>query len=266
MNLLVPFCTTAQIEACLEARVPVLSTAWGPADEAAKRAREAAIPHVHMVTTAEEAVVAAHAGASVIVAQGHEAGAGLVGSVGGMALVPAVVDALTAAMPGASRPPVVAAGGVADGRGLAAALALGAEGVLVGTRFLATHEAAVPPAWKSAICAARETDTVYTLVANLVARPTWAKVAPSRVLRTGAITTWLGREHELMALAPADRDALAAGWARAREEGRTDDMEVIAGQDCALIREVRSAGDVVRRIVAEAEQIVRGVGAMVATA
>lgn len=255
LNLLVPFCTGAQLDACIEAKVPVLSTAWGPPDEAAKRARAAGIPLVHMVTTAEQGAAAARAGVSVIAAQGNEAGGGLVGAVGGMVLVPAVVDAVAAAMPGSAAPPVVAAGGVADGRGLAAALALGAEGVLVGTRFLATHEASVPPVWKAAICAATETDTVYTRVANLVTRPTWANVAPSRVLRTRAIEAWLGREAELAALDEAERQSIATRWGQARAEGRRDDSEIIAGQDCGLIRELLPAADVVRRIVREAEQI-----------
>lgn len=255
LNLLVPFCTSSQLDACIEAGVPVLSTAWGPPDDAAKRARAAGIPLVHMVTTAEEGAAAARAGVSVIVAQGNEAGGALVGPVGGMVLVPAVVDAVAAAMPGSPAPPVVAAGGVADGRGLAAALALGADGVLVGTRFLATDEAAVPSVWKAAICAARETATVHTRVANLVARPTWADVAPGRVLRTRAIETWLGREAELAALAPAERETLATRWAQARGEGRTDETEIIAGQDCGLIRDVLPAAEVMRRIVTEAEEI-----------
>jgi NAD(P)H-dependent flavin oxidoreductase YrpB (nitropropane dioxygenase family) len=255
LNLLVPFCTGAQLDACIEAGVPVLSTAWGPPHEAVKRAQVAGIPLVHMVTSAEEGAAAARAGVSVIAAQGNEAGGGLVGPVGGMVLVPAVVDAVTAAVPKSSAPPVVAAGGVADGRGLAAALVLGAEGVLVGTRFLATDEAAVPPVWKAAICSASEIDTVHTLVANLVARPTWAEVAPSRVLRTRAIQTWLGREDELKALDPTERQSIAAAWAQARGDGRKDDTEIIAGQDCGLIHEVLTASDVVRRIVVDAEEI-----------
>ena len=255
LNLLVPFATSAQLDACVDGRVPVLSTAWGPADDAAKRARAAGIPLVHMVTTAREGAAAAQAGVTVIAAQGHEAGGALVGPVGAMVLVPAVLDAIAAATSGSAAPPVVAAGGTVDGRGLAAALALGAEGVLVGTRFLATEEAAVPRVWKEALCAASETDTVHTRVGNLVARPTWAEVAPGRVLRTRAIAAWLGREAELASLSPAERDALATRWAQARAEGRSDDAEIIAGQDCGLIREVVPAADVVRRIVTEAEEI-----------
>ena len=257
LNLLVPFCTAAQVDACIEAKVPVLSTAWGPPDEAAKRARAAGIPLIHMVTTAEQGASAARAGVSIIAAQGNEAGGGLVGAVGGMVLIPAVVDAVTAAMRGPPTPPVVAAGGVADGRGLAAALMLGAEGVLIGTRILATTEASVAPIWKAAICAANETDTVYTRVGNLVARPTWANVSPGRLLRTRAIETWIGRETELAALEPAEREAIATGWAQARAEGRTEETEIIAGQDCGLIHELLTAAEVVRRIVTEADEILR---------
>ena len=257
LNLLVPFCTAAQVDACIEAEVPVLSTAWGPPDDVARRARAAGIPLVHMVTTAEQGAAAARAGVAIIAAQGHEAGGGLVGAVGGMVLIPAVVDAVAAAMRGAPKPPVVAAGGVADGRGLAAALMLGAEGVLVGTRFLATSEASVAPGWKAAICAANETDTLYTRIGNLVARPTWANVAPSRVLRTRAIEIWMGREEELAALPPAQRESIATSWAQARVEGRREDTEIIAGQDCGLIRELLPAAEVVRRIVTEADEILR---------
>jgi enoyl-[acyl-carrier protein] reductase II len=261
LNLLLPFSTSAQLDACIEARVPVLSTAWGPPDEAAKRARNAGIPLVHMVTTAEQGAAAARARVSVIAAQGTEAGGGLVGSVGGMVLIPAVVDAVAAAASGSSPPPVVAAGGVADGRGLAAALTLGAEGVLVGTRFLATEEASVAPVWKAAICAAHETDTVHTRIGNLVMRPTWADVAPGRVLKTRAIEAWLGREWELAALPQLERDAIGARWVQARTEGRKDDTEIIAGQDCGLIHELLPAAAVVQRIVTEAEAILRGFAA-----
>jgi nitronate monooxygenase/enoyl-[acyl-carrier protein] reductase II len=259
LNLLVPFCSTAQIDACIAARVPVLSTAWGAPDEAVKRAQAARIPVVHMVTTAEQGAAAARAGVAVIAAQGNEAGGGLVGPVGGMVLVPAVVDAVAEAMRGAPAPPIVAAGGVADGRALAAALTLGAEGVLVGTRILATDESPVPKVWKDAICAAKETDTLYTRIGNLVSRPTWADVSPGRVLRTAAIEAWLGREAELAALPLSEREALAARWVQARTEGRREESEIIAGQDCALIHDVLPAGEVVRRIVAEAEEILERV-------
>ena len=127
----------------------------------------------------------------------------------------------------------------------------------MGTRFLATVEAPVPAARKAAICAASETDTVYTSIANLVSRPDWVGVAPSRVLLTGAIREWIGREAELAAASPTERQAVAGRWRQARDAGDVDGMEIIAGQDCGLIHDVVPAGEIVRRIVAEAEAILQ---------
>jgi NAD(P)H-dependent flavin oxidoreductase YrpB (nitropropane dioxygenase family) len=160
VDLVVPFCDAAHIDACIDAGVAVLSTAWGPPDDAAKRAQAAGIPHIHMVTTAAEGAAAARAGVSVIIAQGHEAGGGLVGQVGGMVLTPAVVDAV--AMSGASpRPPVVAGGGVADGRGLAAALALGAEGEVELGALPERERAALAERWAQARAEGRMQETEY---------------------------------------------------------------------------------------------------------
>ncbi|MGH2352086.1 MAG: nitronate monooxygenase, partial [Chloroflexota bacterium] len=141
---------------------------------------------------------------------------------------------------------------------LAAALALGAEGVLLGTRFLATHEAPVPAVAKAAICAATEADTVYTPIPDLVTRPEWLDVgAQSRAIRNRAVEEWLGREAELGALDAASRQQIASRWAQARADGRRNEMIILAGQDSGLIHEVLPAGEVVRRIVAEAEAILR---------
>jgi NAD(P)H-dependent flavin oxidoreductase YrpB (nitropropane dioxygenase family) len=260
LNLLVAFTSSAQLEACLEARPAVLSTAWGDPAAYVARARAAGLPVVHMVPNAAEAAAAARLGVTAVVAQGHEGG-GHVGTVSSLPLIPAVVDAVAAALPespAAERPPVIAAGGIADGRGLAAALALGAAGVLLGTRFLATPEAPLPHAAKTAICAASEADTVYTPVPDLVGRPGWLDVgAQSRAIRTPALDEWLGREQEIIAMDEATRRALGERWARARENGEVDQMILLAGQDSGVIREILPAGEVVRRVVAEAEAILR---------
>ena len=122
---------------------------------------------------------------------------------------------------------------------------------------MATDEASVWPAWKAAICAATEADTIQTRITNLVARPTWAPVAPGRVLRTRAVMSWVGREEELAALSPTQREEIAAQWAQARQDGRAQDTEVIAGQDCGIIREVLPAAAVVREMITTAETILR---------
>jgi NAD(P)H-dependent flavin oxidoreductase YrpB (nitropropane dioxygenase family) len=258
LNLLVPFTTTEQLDAVLDARVPVLSTAWGTPTEHARRAREAGIPLLHMVQTAAQAAEAARLGATAIVAQGNEGG-GHVGPVCTLPLIPAAVDAVrAAASAGRQPPPIVAAGGIADGRGLVAALALGAEGVLLGTRFLVTAESPVPPAAKEAIVAATEADTVYTPINDLVGNPRWLEVgAQSRVIRSRALEEWLGREAELAALDAQGRKAIAERWAQARAEGRVQDMMILAGQDSGLIHEILLAAEVVRRTVEEAEAVLQ---------
>jgi NAD(P)H-dependent flavin oxidoreductase YrpB (nitropropane dioxygenase family) len=260
LNLLIAFTTGEQLDACLQARVPVLSTAWGDPAAYAARAQEAGVTWMHMVQTAAQAAEAARLGAAVVVAQGHEGG-GHVGEVSTLPLVPAAVDAIAAALPGVpqeQRPPVVAAGGIADGRGLAAALALGAAGVLLGTRFLATHEAPIPDAAKRAICAASEADTVFTPVVDLVQRPGWLEIgAQCRALRTPGVMEWVGREAELRQLPEEERHAIGARWSQARQEGDTDAMAILAGEDSGLIHEVLPAGEVVRRVVAEAEDVLR---------
>src|SRR6185369_8147325 len=118
------------------------------------RAHAAGMRVVHQVPTAAQAAAAARAGVDVVIGQGTDGG-GHVGLVGTMPLLPAVVDA-------AKGVPVLAAGGIADGRGLAAALALGADGVLMGTRFLATPEAPIPDAWRQLLVTSDESTTLRT--------------------------------------------------------------------------------------------------------
>ena len=138
-----------------------------------------------MVSTVHEARRAADAGADIVVAQGSEGG-GHVGLIGSMVLVPQVVRAVAPL-------PVLAAGGIADGAGLAAALMLGAEGVLLGTRFLATPEAPLPDAYKEAICRSDGHDTLLSELPDVIAGQVWPG-AFARALRTPFIQEWLGRE------------------------------------------------------------------------
>ena len=158
LNLLLFDADKAAMEAVFDARPPVFSSAWAWPDQDLRdlfsRAHGLGARVLHMVSGVPEARRAADAGADAIVAQGTEGG-GHVGLMGTMALVPQVVRAVAPL-------PVVAAGGIATGEGLAAALALGAEGVLVGTRFLATPEAPVADGFKQAVLASDGHDTILT--------------------------------------------------------------------------------------------------------
>ncbi len=227
-----------------EERVPVLSTSWGDPTELTARAHAAGMRVVHQVPTAAQAAAAARAGVDVIVGQGTDGG-GHVGLVGTMPLLPAVVDA-------ARGVPVLAAGGIVDGRGLAAALALGADGVLMGTRFLATPEAPIHANYRDAIVGADESTTVRTEAFDRALRMVWPG-AEVRAIRNAFLAEWADRpdaagEHAAE-LGPALMQALFAGDMRV--------FPAMAGQGCGLIGDVRPAGDVVRGVVAEAEAVLR---------
>ena len=155
--------------------------------------------------------------------------------------------------------PVLAAGGLADGAGLAAALALGASGILLGTRFLATNEAPLDAYYKDAIVASDGTDTVVTTVGEALTGRDWPG-AFARVARTRFVEEWLGREPEL-------RKRRSEVWDRLEQADANADADYALmwfGQSAGLIDSVAPVADVVRQIVADAEQILRGVGDTVA--
>ena len=199
------------------------------------------ICQVQTVPRAREAV---EAGADVIVAQGTEAG-GHGMSEPLFTLLPQVVDAC-------ADTPVVAAGGIADGRGLAAAMMLGAEGVLMGTRFYASQEAEGHPEAKRRIVAAGNGQTVRSIVFDIARRNRWPAPYTGRVLRNRLAERWLGREEELEVRA----EEVGREYAIAREKGDFDIAGVIASEACALIHDMPPAGEIVERIVAEAERLI----------
>src|SRR5215510_13961433 len=153
VNLLLHFPVEDQVAICLEEQVPVLSLFWGDPAPYVGRAHAAGVKVFHQVGSVAAARRAADAEVDVIIAQGVEAGGHVAGEVSTLALVPRVVDAV------APRP-VAAAGGIADGRGVVAALALGAQAVVLGTRFLASTEARAHPQYKKKLLAADGSDTV----------------------------------------------------------------------------------------------------------
>jgi NAD(P)H-dependent flavin oxidoreductase YrpB (nitropropane dioxygenase family) len=239
----------ASFHAALKACPPVVSFAWARPEQDLRgyfqRVHDAGLLVMHMAGEVPEAVRAAEAGADVIVAQGTEGG-GHVGWMASMALVPMVVNAV------APRP-VLAAGGIADGRGLAAALALGAEGVLLGTRFLATDEAPLHANLKQAIVHSTGHDTVLTDIPDIAAGQVWPG-AMARALRNRFIAQWAGREWALRQQPRAVGDAAL----QARLHGDVDNASIFIGQDAGLIDAILPAGEVIQRIVAQAEEIIAG--------
>jgi NAD(P)H-dependent flavin oxidoreductase YrpB (nitropropane dioxygenase family) len=232
--------------AALELRPAVMQFAWAKPEQDLRayfdRAHEVGCIVTHMAGTVSEAVRAAEAGADIIIAQGTEGG-GHVGWMASLPLVPMVVDAVAPT-------PVLAAGGVADGRGLAAALSLGAEGVLLGTRFLATVESPLPPNFKRAIVESDGHDTQLSEIPDIAAGLVWPG-AMTRSRRNRFIERWAGREWALR----RDQEKALAGLNAARKSGDTEEGSLSMGQDAGLIHDIPPAAEIVRRIAQEAEEI-----------
>ncbi|HEX6350473.1 MAG TPA: nitronate monooxygenase family protein [Candidatus Dormibacteraeota bacterium] len=246
INLLLFLATPEHRDALLELAPPVFSTSWPmPEDDLRplfERAHAAGSRVMHMVNGVPEAVRAAEAGADVIVAQGTEGG-GHVALISTLVLTPMVVRAVAPL-------PVLAAGGIADGAGLAAALMLGAEGALLGTRFLATPESPWPAAFKQAIVESDGHDTLLSEIPDIAKGNLWPG-AFDRVRRNRLLEDWLGREGEVR----RHRTAIAARMRQAVAENDAENGELNFGQVAGLIDAIEPAGEIVRRIAAEAEQI-----------
>jgi NAD(P)H-dependent flavin oxidoreductase YrpB (nitropropane dioxygenase family) len=248
VNLLLFLADEPAVAAALAERPPVLSAAWARPDQDLRvlfdRAHEAGSRVLYMAGTVREARRAQAAGADVIVAQGTEGG-GHVGWMATLVVLPLIADAVAPT-------PVLAAGGIADGRGLAAALALGAQGALLGTRFLATQEAPLHPRLKQAVLDSDGHDTVLTEIPDLARGQVWPG-AMARARRNAFIERWAGREWELRARQPEAAAALQAAAAA----GDAEQAALLIGQDAGLIRDLPPAGELVTRLVAEAEALLR---------
>ena len=235
------------LDLALEHRPAAVMLSFGepaPFIERAHRAGALAICQVQSLAMATEARAA---GADVLVVQGTEA-AGHGATRGLVSLLPEVIDAVGADVP------VVAAGGVADGRGLAAALMLGASGVLMGTRFYATREAAGADAAKRRIVQAGGDGTVRGMVFDITRQRHWPAPFTGRCLRNAHTERWSGREVELMHRV----DEAAKAYAAAGSAGDFDMLAVIAGEASGLVHDVVSAREVVQRVVDEAAALLRG--------
>jgi NAD(P)H-dependent flavin oxidoreductase YrpB (nitropropane dioxygenase family) len=238
VNLVVSQLNSDAVDVALELRVPVLSLSWGRAGEIARRAHDAGITVVHQVNTPEEAGKVASDGADVIVAQGNEGG-GHVGGMATMPLVPQVVDVVNGV-------PVLAAGGIADGRGVAAALMLGAQGALIGTRFLATPEANGRGHSKDVILNALGSQTVASKFFDDVLGVRWPG-SMVRSVRHPLLDRWAQRQQDWALAAEQIRPSLEAALL-------AGDF-VLAGEAIGLIHDIVPAGELVERIAREAEAL-----------
>ncbi|MDN3055199.1 nitronate monooxygenase [Streptomyces sp. SRF1] len=233
------------LDIALEHRPAAVMLSFGDPAPFAGRVRAAAVPLLCQVHTLDQARQALDAGADAVVAQGGEAGGHGVGTRSTFTLIPDVADLIAARSPDTL---LLGAGGVADGRGLAGALALGADGVLVGTRFWATEEAVVSARAHARAVAADGDETIRTSVYDIVRSYDWPVEYNGRVLRNRFIDRWHGREADLAThLAEA-----AAAFKDAVSQQDYDIANMIVGEGVGLIQEILPAGEVVRRMAQDA--------------
>jgi nitronate monooxygenase len=235
------------LDVALSARPRAIMLSFGDPKPFAYRIRSADALLICQVQSEEMASEALDVGADVLVAQGTEAG-GHGASRSTMDIVPAIVDLA------AGRVPVVAAGGIADGRGLVASLALGAAGVLMGTRFYASEEADGAEEAKKRICAASGNDTIRGIIFDISRQTVWPAPFTGRCLINDHVRRWAGRELELLQKV----DAVAAEYAVAKAAGNFDIAAVIAGEAVNLIHDIPPARDIVSRMIKDAEAMLAG--------
>ena len=263
VNFVLAWDPASKLEICFAEGVKIFSFFWGDSTGYVQRVHAAGGIVMHTVGSAAEAMPCAHAGVDVIVAQGWEAGGHVWGEVTTMALVPRVVDAVAPV-------PVIAAGGIADGRGLAAALALGAQAAMLGTRFVAADEANSHMVYRRTLIAASETSTVHTELFD----GGWER-ARHRVIKNSTYACWEKSGRPAVGKRPGEGEIVSR--TRVGKEipryhsnapiialdGNPDEQALYAGQGVGLIRECKPAAQIVSDIVAEAEAAVRSLQALV---
>jgi nitronate monooxygenase len=228
----------------LEYKPYVVMLSFGNPARLAEIVRSRGVPLILQVSDVDEAENAVELGADVIVAQGVEAG-GHSGRRATLPFVPIVVDLAPDTL-------VLAAGGIADGRGIAAAIALGASGALLGTRFQTTFEALVDREITDAIIAGRGEDTVRSRILDIARGAPWPERYPGRTLRNSFLEEWEGREEEL-----ASNTEVRAGYKALEGEGDLSVTAIWASEAIDLIRDLRSATDLVGELARSAEVALR---------
>ena len=235
------------IDIALRARPRAIMLSFGDPRPFATRIKASGALLICQVQDEAMARQALDAGADILIAQGTEAG-GHGASRTTLDIVPAIVDLA------AGRVPVAAAGGIGDGRGLAAMMMLGASGVLLGTRFYASVECDGAEEAKQRICAASNGNSVRGIIFDLSRNNVWPAPFNGRCLINDHARRWMGREVELL----QNVTAVAAEYAAARAAGNFDIAAVIAGEAVGMIHDIPPAAEIVDRIVTEAEQILAG--------
>jgi nitronate monooxygenase len=235
------------LDIALKARPRAIMLSFGDPRPFAPRIKAAGTLLICQVQDEAMARQALEAGADILIAQGTEAG-GHGASRTTLDIVPAIVDLA------AGRVPVAAAGGIGDGRGLAAMMMLGASGVLLGTRFYASQECDGAEEAKKRICAASSGNSVRGIIFDLSRNNVWPAPFNGRCLINDHARRWMGREVELL----QNVSAVAAEYAAAKAAGNFDVAAVIAGEAVGLIHDIPPAAEIIDRIVAEADQILNG--------
>jgi nitronate monooxygenase/enoyl-[acyl-carrier protein] reductase II len=256
VNIILALLEEGQVESCLDEKVPVLILFWGDAKPFVEKAHRAGTKVILQVGSVDEAKAAADAGVDAVMIQGVEAGGHVRGTTGLSIVLPAVVEAVKPL-------PVVAAGGVADGRSFAAALAAGAQACSIGTRFLCSEESRATRAYKERVVGANAEDTVHTLVFDIG----WPNAA-HRVLRNKAYDEWEAAGSPQSGKRPGENvpfAKMAFGGTTVEMpryhifppmEGFEGDIEYAAlycGQSASLVKDVKPAADIVKDLVKGAE-------------
>jgi NAD(P)H-dependent flavin oxidoreductase YrpB (nitropropane dioxygenase family) len=255
VNLVLEWDQEERLQISLEEGIKTIWFAWGDPSPYIKQIHQVGGRVIHTIGSAEEAKKSVDAGVDILVAQGWEAGGHIWGEVATLPLLPAVVDV-------AGNIPVVAAGGIADGRGLVAALALGAAGVVLGTRLLASTEAGIHPLYKEKIIHAKETDTIYNDLFDIGWPNSWM-----RTLRNSTYEKWLEAGSPTPGDRPGEDDVIARLPGKdiprysymlpgANMEGDLEAMALYAGQTVGLILEIKSIANIFDEVTQEALNVI----------
>jgi NAD(P)H-dependent flavin oxidoreductase YrpB (nitropropane dioxygenase family) len=229
-------------QACLDAAVPAVMFFRGDPATVVERAKRAGCVVLYQITTVAEAIEAASAGADILIAQGQEAG-GHVGPEPLARLLPAVTQTVPDR-------PVLAAGGIVDGEGLAEVIHMGAAGACLGTRFLATHEAPASAGHKQAIVEAKAGSTIRSPMWDLIWGRPWPGVEV-RAIANAITDRWADRPSEVL----AHRDAIRARLETAIRADEVAEMDLLAGAGVGRIATIRAAGALVVEIADDAHRI-----------